>query len=259
MKYRIYIDETGNSDLRSSDDPNHRYLGLTGIIMDLGHVEKIVHPEMEALKKRYFFSHVDEPVIFHRKEMLNKKPPFHPLADTETEARFNDELLFLLARWEYTVISVLIDKKAHNDMYLTWKFDPYHYCLSVMLERFCFFLEGCNEVGDVMIESRGGKEDRRLKSSFSRLYQEGTEYISGDRFRKVFTSKELKVKPKANNISGLQLADMLAHPARRDILRREGVPQHSGRTLGDRIIAILRNKYYSRKGIVLGYGIKKLP
>jgi hypothetical protein len=26
MKYRIYIDEVGNPDLESCDDPNHRFL-----------------------------------------------------------------------------------------------------------------------------------------------------------------------------------------------------------------------------------------
>ncbi len=31
-KYRIYIDEVGNPDLGSSDDPNHRFLSLTGVI-----------------------------------------------------------------------------------------------------------------------------------------------------------------------------------------------------------------------------------
>jgi hypothetical protein len=30
VKYRIYIDEVGNPDLESSDNPNHRFLGLTG-------------------------------------------------------------------------------------------------------------------------------------------------------------------------------------------------------------------------------------
>jgi hypothetical protein len=31
-KHRIYIDEVGNPDLESSDDPNHRFLSLTGVI-----------------------------------------------------------------------------------------------------------------------------------------------------------------------------------------------------------------------------------
>ena len=35
MKYRIYIDEVGNPDLESCDDPNHRFLSLTGVIVAL--------------------------------------------------------------------------------------------------------------------------------------------------------------------------------------------------------------------------------
>ena len=31
LKYRMYIDEVGNSDLNASTDPNHRYLSLTGV------------------------------------------------------------------------------------------------------------------------------------------------------------------------------------------------------------------------------------
>ena len=48
-------------------------------------------------------------------------------------------------------------------MYRTWRYDPYHYCLAVMLERYVLFLERTKGIGDIMAESRGGKEDNRLK------------------------------------------------------------------------------------------------
>ena len=82
MKYRIYIDEVGNSDLDSSEDRNHRFLSLTGVIVNLDHVETVIHPEMEALKARFFRHHPDDPVIFHRKEMLNAKGSFEPLRES---------------------------------------------------------------------------------------------------------------------------------------------------------------------------------
>ena len=53
MKYRIYIDEVGNPDLGSSDNPNHRYLSLTGVILDLDYVRATLHPQMESLGTRY--------------------------------------------------------------------------------------------------------------------------------------------------------------------------------------------------------------
>lgn len=73
MKHRLYIDEIGNPDLGSSKDPNHRYLSLTGIVINLKTVDEVVHPQLEALKRKYFQYHADDPVILHRKEILNKK------------------------------------------------------------------------------------------------------------------------------------------------------------------------------------------
>jgi hypothetical protein len=121
LKYRIYIDEVGNADLESSDDPNHRFFSLTGVIISADHVLQAVQPQMEALKQRYFGSHPDEPVVLHRKEMLNARPPFQALRDPEVRLRFDDELLNLLADWEYTVISVCLDKKKHKETYTVWR------------------------------------------------------------------------------------------------------------------------------------------
>ena len=68
-------------------------------------------------------------------------------------------------------MTVCLDKKTHKDTYTTWRYDPYHYCLAVLLERFVFFLKRMTAKGDAMAESRGGKADMRLKESFSRLWQ----------------------------------------------------------------------------------------
>lgn len=242
----------GNPDLESSENPNHRFLSLTGVMLELGYVESFVHPQMEALKAKFFRSHPDEPVIFHRKEMLQAKHPFEILKDHGVREKFNHELLILMDSWEYEVISVCLDKKKHKETYTTWRYDPYHYCLAVLLERFVFFLNHKNSQGDVMAESRGGKEDRRLKDSFARLWESGTEYIVPEYFQESLTSKQLKVKPKANNISGLQLADLLAHPSRNEILREQGFLHKDLGHFAEKIIEILQKKYYQREGRVFG-------
>ena len=252
MKYRIYIDEVGNPDLESSDNPNHRYLSLTGVIVELSHVGSVIHPQMEAIKSRYFRSHPDEPVIFHRKEMVNAKPPFETLKAPDVLEKFDRELLELLSTWDYTVISVCLDKKKHKETYTTWRYDPYHYCLAILLERFVFYLNRANSQGDVMAESRGGKEDRRLKDSFHRLWDSGTEYVDPPQFQRTLTSSQLKVKPKANNIAGLQLCDLVAHPSRNEILREHG---QLGREMGafaNKILEILQRKYDQRDGRMYG-------
>ena len=252
MKYRMYVDEVGNPDLESSENPLHRFLSLTGVIVDLNYVIRVLHPQMEQLKSSYFESHPDDPVIFHRKELLNAKHPFEALRDSETRLRFDEDLLAFLNDWEYAVVSVCLDKKSHKDTYRVWRYDPYHYCLALLLERFTFFLEQRGAKGDVMAESRGGKEDMRLKKSFSRLWNEGTEYMNPERFHDVFTSKQLKVKPKANNISGLQLADLIAHPSRNEILAENGVLDRPLAPCGTKLIRILQAKYYQHGGRIFG-------
>ena len=252
MKYRIYIDEVGNSDLESSDNPNHRFLSLTGVVIELAHVESVIHPQMEQLKNSFLGSHPDDPVILHRKEMLSAKPPFHPLADIKIREMFDRELLGLMESWQYTVISVCLDKKKHRETYTTWRYDPYHYCLAVLLERFMLFLERKDGAGDAMAESRGGREDRRLKDSFVRLWEQGTDFITAERFQKVFTSKQLKVKLKSNNISGLQLADLLAHPSRNEILAERGFLEKPPGRFAQKIITILQGKYDQHEGKIYG-------
>ena len=258
MKYRIYIDEVGNADLKSSDNPNHRFLSLTGVILEWEYVKAVFHPQMEGLKAKYFEYHPDEPIIFHRKELVNAKGPFRPLKDPETRARFDRDLLGLLESWDYIVISVCIDKKKHKETYATWRYDPYHYCLAVLIERFTFFLDLKDARGDAMAESRGGKEDLRLKNSFLRLWESGTDFMAPGRFQQALTSKQLHVKPKINNISGLQLADLLAHPSRNEILRDQGFMEKTLAPFAVKVIDILQRKYYRREGRIEGCGKKFL-
>lgn len=259
MKYRIYIDEVGNSDLKSSQDKNHRYLSLTGVIFNLDYVKSVLSPELEKLKMQYFGSHPDEPIILHRKEMINKKYPFKILKNQDIEQAFNADLLGKLRNWEYSIITVAIDKYEHEQHYTTWKYDPYHYCLAVLIERYYRFLADQYAHGDIMIESRGGNEDIRLKKSFNKIMNEGTNFIKSEDFRKVFTSHELKVKPKTANISGLQIADLLAYPSRTLLFEMFSIDKKKTVTFNDRINEAIQDKYYNKKGRIQGWGIKLLP
>ncbi|MCR4418287.1 MAG: DUF3800 domain-containing protein [Ignavibacteria bacterium] len=258
-KYRVYIDEVGNNDLKSSENPNHRYLSLTGLIFELNYVKEVVTPSLEKLKQKYFPYHPDEPIILHRKELVNKKYPFNALKNPEIEEQFNSDFLNLLNELDYVVVSVLIDKLEHNIKYQTWKYDPYHYCLEIIVERYYFFLESVNSCGDIMIESRGGNEDIRLKESYKKIYANETQFIEAHRLQKRLTSKELKVKQKMLNIACLQLADLIAHPSRRFMFKKYGINEGKEYTFGDKIIEVIENKYYKGKTGIEGYGIKRLP
>jgi hypothetical protein len=259
-KYRIYVDEVGNPDLKSSENIDHRFLSLTGVIVDLNYVKHTLTPELEKLKVKYFDHHPDEPIIFHRKEMLKKKPPFSILKDRRIEIKFNKELLNKLKGWDFRVISVIIDKKEHDERYSTWKYDPYHYCQEILIERFRLFLNIKGAKGDIMFESRGGKEDTRLKKSFRKIIENGTHNLSSDDLMSHYTSRELKIKPKSANISGLQVADLIAHPARRWFFKNVFDLIEEKATFGDEIIKILeKDKFFRYNGKIYGFGAKKLP
>jgi hypothetical protein len=111
-----------------------------------------------------------------------------------------------------------------------------------------------------MAESRGGKEDRRLKDSFERVYNQGSDFIKPDVFAQHLTSKQLKVKAKSNNISGLQIADLIAHPSYKALIARhnnQGLPTN----FGGQIAQILENSklHHSPTGQINGWGRKWLP
>src|SRR5688572_26125171 len=102
MKYRMYVDEVGNSDLKASlHNENHRYLSLTGVIFELDYAAAELRPRLEQLKADYFGAHPDEPLILHRKELVNQRPPFDALLDPGVKAAFDIELLQIIAELDY--------------------------------------------------------------------------------------------------------------------------------------------------------------
>lgn len=217
--------------MEASKDSKHRYLSLTGIIMELGYVSEIAFPRIEKLKKAYFQSHVDDPIILHRKEIVNGKYPFQSLRDEKKRTDFDHDLFVLLRELDYNVITIIIDKLEHKTRYQVWQQDPYHYSLRILLERYILFLKGRGACGDVMAESRGGREDIRLKKSYEKVFREGTEYVNLEAFAKILTSRQLKIKEKSNNIAGLQIADLIAHPSFKATLARrnkQSLPDNFG-------------------------------
>jgi hypothetical protein len=259
VKYRIYIDEVGNNDLGSSSNPNHRFLCLTGVVFELDYVKNILTPDLEGLKNKYFESHPDDPIIFHRKEMVNKKHPFNVLANPKVENEFNTEFLHLLEKWKFKSITVLIDKLEHQNKYTTWRYDPYHYCMAIILERYYLRLKDVGCVGDMMFESRGGKEDLRLKESFRKIYEHGTDWVNAANLQDTITSKELKIKPKSANIAGLQVADLVAYPLYRYAMKYYKLKDDGRVTFNEQLMEVLKPKILKGENKLDGYGLKKLP
>lgn len=113
-----------------------------------------------------------------------------------------------------------------------------------------------NRCGDVLAESRGGREDHLLMDSYARVYAQGIWMSPAAHFQRALTSKQLKVKKKSENIAGLQLADLLGHPVRQAILQDEGLLPEGLAPFGARLMPVLERKLnrHLYDGRAEGYG-----
>jgi len=254
--YRLYIDESGDHTYKSLADPSKRYLGLTGCFIKTEVYRTKFHLALEALKQKHFPHSPDEPVILHRADIINFRGPFWRLRDEEARQEFDQDLLGFFESQQYLLVTVVIDKKSHITRYEEAAYHPYDYCLGVMLERYCGFLNFFHAEGDVMAESRGGAEDKQLKMAYRRLFEHGTYFRDPAFFQRALTSKEIKLKKKEANIAGLQLADLLAYPSKQDILIAKGKIEDPGNVFGREVCRHIEAKYnrhlYDRR--LWGYG-----
>lgn len=253
--YRLYIDESGDHTYNDLGDPSKRYLGITGIIFKKEEYVAFA-ANLEHLKVKHFSHDPDEPLIFTRSAITNKRGLFGKLNDPTKEIAFNTDILALFRHSAYRIITVVIDKKAHIERYDSAAWHPYHYGLMAMLERYCGFLKFKNARGDVIAEARGKREDDGLRLAFSDAYLSGTWYYGSQFFKNTLTSPKLKLKPKEKNIAGLQLSDLLAYPTKNEILLDHKRIKEPGNKFWRQITEAIANKYNNRAatGVVSGYG-----
>jgi hypothetical protein len=64
-----------------------------------------------------------------------------------------------------------------------------------------------------MAESRERVDNEKLTAAYQYFYNNGSDWIDRTKAKKILTTRELKLKRKAANIAGLQIADLLAHPS----------------------------------------------
>ncbi|WP_398286809.1 DUF3800 domain-containing protein [Sphingomonas daechungensis] len=87
--------------------------------------------------------------------------------------------------------------------------------MECLVERFVKWLTKNGHVGDVIGEARNPTHDKHLRRAYRRLYQRGNAFHTPEQIQSRLTTGELKLAPKDADIAGLQLADVLAHPAHR--------------------------------------------
>ena len=254
-RYRLYIDESGDHVFGHFDQESHRYLCLLGCWFRADNYRRF-HQALEALKQKHIPHNPDDPVILHREDIVNRRGPFWRLRTEEVASAFDSDLLALIEDAQFKLVAVVIDKAALQQQYPA-PAHPYHLGIGFMLQRYCGYLNHINRQGDVMAESRGGKENRLLMASYEWCYERGVwRYTPAESIQRALTTRKLKIKQKSANIGGLQLADLLGHPVKRAILIEMGESVRSLAPFASRLMQILDSKFnrHLYKGEVWGYG-----
>ncbi len=245
------------SDLENLDN---RFLSLTGIAMRTDEARDSLSPKFNWIKSKIFDHDADSPLIFHRKKIVQRKGDFGLLNDDSKSGLFNKAIIRTMKVCDYRVMTAVIDKLDASTKQRWREKHPYHYLMQILTEKFSRFLDRMDDFGDIMPEGRMGKKDDYLQEAYRQVRANGNFYYKPAQIRFRIPSDNLKLRYKRDNIDGLQLADLIAHPSHMSILAEKGFPV----TLGPfaQIIEeiLLANKYdRSIYGVIEGYGRKFCP
>lgn len=214
FEYRLYIDESGDHSYKHVSELDKRYLGLTGVLINKRVYDIMFQPQLEQLKRVYFFYDIDNPPILVRKKIIQRREVFSVLEDQDLNSKWEESILnYFAGLIPYSqIFTVVIDKEEHFKKYPTETFNPYNYSIEVLLWRVRGYLSYYGKQTDVMAESRGTTEDRKLQGAYDKLRTHGpSKYGTAQEYQEAFPAEDLIVKRKNQNIAGLQIADLLVH------------------------------------------------
>jgi hypothetical protein len=249
----LFLDESGTSGISSTQDPHARYLALFGCVVEHPDYVTRVRPAFDELKRSHFPHKA--PIVLHRRDILRRAGPFSILRDLEKQTEFDEAILGLFDSLPYVALAVVVDKAAHGRRPGRFYDDPYHFAMALMLERFAGLLERQDRVGNVVVESRGA-QDQQLSDIYRRIFLEGTDYHAPEHFQDRLRSRELAYRDKKEPVAGLELADLLAHTAKCDVLADHDLATPHRDNLTADVVKILERKYnrHHWTGLVAGYG-----
>ena len=240
----LFIDESGDHNL-SKIDGQYPLFVLGGVIMEQDYADQALTDEMNALKQD-IFGRTD--MVLHTADIARNRNGFERLKDAPFRNRFYSALNALMRRLHYSVVACVIRKDEHLSRYGVAALDPYMLSLHVLVERFCFEIGSVAGGGVIVAERRDPTLDREMDLAWLNLKIQGTRYLQARTIDERVVG--LNLRNKADNIAGLQLADLVVSPIGRHVL---GKPDKDD-------WAIVHGKFRrSRSGRVEGFGLVVLP
>ena len=239
--YIVFVDESGDHGL-ASIDPNYPMFVLAFCLFEKTKYAENIAPSILKFKFKHF-GH--DQAILHEHDIRKAKGSFRFLQNRQKREVFLNDLNELVGLSDFLIIASAIKKDRFNRQYFNPD-NPYHIAMGFGLERIFLHLRslGCRTGKTFMIfESRGRKEDTILELEFRRVCSQNATAQQLP-FEIILTDKKC-------NSSGLQLADLIARPIGRKILK----PDQPNRAYDIIQTKIRRDSH----GKVEGWGLKVFP
>lgn len=241
--YVMYLDESGDHSL-DKIDPQFPVFALAGCVFDKNEHDDVAEPRMRRYKEELFRR---QDIVLHTADITRNRNGFELMKDREFRQRFYDETNVLVASLNFTILACVIHKLRLFDQYGKFAFDPYVLSLECLMERFAYFLQERDGIGQIVAESRGPKFDRQLDLAFQLLLTRGTHYIKPARLIERLTGLSFRLKQE--NIAGLQIADLVATPIARAAVGKKVKEDYR----------IVESKFRRRSGDFRGAGLVVIP
>ena len=240
----LYLDESGDHNL-SVIDPQFPVFVLGGVIVDQDYAEGPLTKALNSFKQEMFGT---TEIVLHTADIARNRNGFEALKNRAFRERFYARLNELMFRLDYKVVACAVLKEEYVHRYGNLAKDPYVLGLEEIAQVFRFEIGNVHHGGIIVAERRSEHLDSRLIASWSSLVTLGAQSI---RARSVAQRIErLELRTKDENLSGLQLADLVVTPIARHIL---------GKTDYEDWRIIEGKIREDRRGMTGGYGLKVLP
>jgi hypothetical protein len=215
-RFLAFFDECGDHSMEKIDRDFPLFV-LALVVMERATYRDRALPEFNGFKLRYF---THEGINLHSRDIRLATGPFGLLQNPEVRPKFMGELGEIVERVPFTLFISAIRKGEYLARQGRDAVNPYDLGLTFTLEALTAFMEELGETRLPMVaEARGKREDNALEQAFYRTLARGTAQVSVERFKRLDCA--LTFQPKKNNIIGVQLADLCAHPCARHILNPE--------------------------------------
>ena len=257
--YRIYMDDSGNVDPQTTNDPAVRYGSITAVILTADYLDAKFNSGFHAIVEKHFGLDANGlPHNIHRRILATVPPakgPFAVLADAGKRAAWDADAMMMFQKAQYTVISACVDKVEWYWRFPNWRGDFYEVLVEAVLERCYYFLRHRGRA-EVNIEWKNAAKNERVKVAYRKALDFGFRFISAQQLNEVFTSRELNILTKDDRRPGCQLADLLAGPAMQHLRMLHGMRDQIDGSFVRQVVDLLEREKFYREGTrgPAGYG-----